>query len=58
MFGEAGGDIQHVPKHVEVVQKLDPGLNQWLRCMEENVMAQQPKECLVTLKAVPVGFHL
>ena len=55
VFGEAGIDFQHVPKHVEVGQKQEPGLNQWLRRMEENVMAHQPKQYLVTLTAVLVS---
>ena len=57
MSGETGMDIQHAPKNVEAEQRLDPGLNQWLRRMEENVMAHHLRECLVTLTAVPVSVH-
>ena len=53
--GEPGEHIQNVPKAVEVEHSQDQDLNQWLKVMEDHVLAFLLKQKIATLKAVPVS---
>ena len=57
MSGEAGLNIQNVPKHVEVENKLDPGSPLTLVIPLIGYLALQPKKSLVTLVTVPVSAN-
>ena len=57
MSGEAGLNIQNVPKHVEVENKKDPGSPLILVIPLIGYLALQPKKSLVTLVTVPVSAN-
>ena len=55
MNRKRGEHIQNVQKAVEAEHSQDQDLNQWLKVMEDHVLACLLKQKIATLKAVPVS---